>query len=175
MPTDIYSLPVQDDNIDKMQTLDFDLKAYMPVLATAYGEAFGMSREFKIHVLSSILNRAETGKEEFGAQNAQISEVLRKGYYAYSKQSPKYKEAINQKFPDKMSENDFKEFPALMSGILKGVIKRSDAMYFLTDKEAKNQSWSKNLKVIDRREGFNFYNNENVGTKKSPKKLAAMR
>lgn len=119
---------------DKKQH-DFDIKAWSPVLATAYGEGANQDYDGKREILSTILNRAESGKKEFGADTGRITDVLRKGYYAYSQQSPKYQEALDQKFPDKMSEDSYKEYVAILSGMLKGNVKRTESQFFLTPKE----------------------------------------
>ncbi len=127
------------------QQVDFNLKSYLPVLATAYGEGADQDFNSKVEILSTILNRAESGKPEFGADTGKISDVLQKGYYAYSKQSPKFLEALNQKFPDKASEDSFKEFLAAFSGLLKGKIKRTKSVFFLTPKEIERVKKNKSM------------------------------
>lgn len=117
------------------QPIEYNLKAYMPVLATAYGEGANQDFNTKVEILSTILNRAESGREEFGAHTGKLTDVLQRGYYAYSKQSPKFTEAMDQKFPDKVSENSFKEVVAAFSGLMNGKIKRTDSLFFLTNKE----------------------------------------
>lgn len=123
----------------EQEPVDFNLKAYAPLLATVYGEAGGEPREDKIEVISSILNRAESGKAEFGAESGKLTDVLQSGYYAYSQKSPKYLEAVNQKFPDQPSEDSYKEIVALFSSMMKGNIKRSGSVFFLTPKEVEQQ------------------------------------
>ena len=118
---------------------DFSIQNYLPVLATAYGEGANQSYEAKSQILSTILNRAESGKAEFGAESGKITDVLKHGYYAYSNQSEKFKEAMSQKFTDKASEDSYKQFMQILSGMLKGNVKRSDALFFLTPKEAEAQ------------------------------------
>lgn len=117
------------------EQFDFNLKAYAPLLATGYGEGADQDYQGKLEILSSMFNRIESGREEFGANTGRITDVLQKGYYAYSKQSPKYMEAIEQKFPDKASENSYKEFVAILSGILKGKVKKTETLFFLKPSE----------------------------------------
>lgn len=141
---------------------DFSIKNYTPVLATAYGEVAGEPYEAKVHVISSILNRAESGKEEFGAHTGKITDVLQKGYYSFSKQSPKFKEAMDQKFPDKISEDSYKDFVAILSGILKGKIKRSSAEFFFTPKEVSQIKKSKSMNMdmleeVDKQGAHTFF------------------
>lgn len=142
--------------------VDFNLKAYLPVLATAYGEAASEDFGSKVEVLSTILNRAESGKEEFGAHTGKITDVLQKGYYAYSKQSPKFTEALSQKFPDKESEDSFKEIVAIFSGMLKGKVKRTDSLFFFTPKEVERIRKTKvmNMDLLEetaKTKTWNFY------------------
>lgn len=119
------------------EQFDFDLKNYLPVLATAYGEGANLDYTEKLEILSTIFNRAESGSPDFRAENGKMSEVLEQGYYSYSQKSPKFKEAISQKFPDKMSEDSFKEFAQILGGILKGKIKKTESQFFLKPKEVK--------------------------------------
>lgn len=113
----------------------FNIEAYLPVVATVYGEAAGQSKEAKIQVASSIFNRAESGKAEFGAHTGRITDVLDKGYYSYSKKSKKFMEAMSQNFPDKESVRAFNQAKLIVAGILNGDIKRTDTQFFFTKKE----------------------------------------
>lgn len=144
------------------QNVDFNIKAHLPILATAYGEGADQPYEVKKHIISSILNRAESGREEFGAHTGNISDVLKTGYYAYSKNSPKFQEAIDQKFPDKISEDSFKEFIAIYSGMLRGTVDRTESLFFLKPSEVrkikKNKSMNMDLlEKIDSQGDFDFY------------------
>jgi len=119
--------------------VDFDIKSYLPVLATVYGEVANGDREDKIHLISSIFNRAESGKAEFGADTGRITDVLNKGYYAYSTKSKKFMEAFNQKFPDKASKDSFNEIIYLTSGILNGSVPRYGTLFNLKADEIAQQ------------------------------------
>lgn len=137
--------------------IDFDIKSYAPVMATIYGEAANQDYATKVRVASTIFNRALSGKKEFGADTGKITDVL-KGYYAYSKQSPKYTEAMNQKFPDKKSEDSYKEIVAITSGILRGRIQKSQDEFFLTPKEAtKTKMDMSQLEKTGNNKTWNFY------------------
>lgn len=152
---------------------EFNMKSYAPVLATAYGEAASEPYEDKVHVLSSIYNRAMSGREEFGAETGEISKVLEKGYYAYSKQSPKFQEAMDGKFPDKQSEDAYKEIVAIWSGLMKGKIKPTETLFFLTPKEvAKIKKSGKRIMDMDLLEEvgkgktWNFYKYKTASPKR---------
>lgn len=142
--------------------IDFNIQNYMPLLATAYGEAASEDYDSKREVLSTMLNRAESGKAEFGADTGKLTDVLKRGYYAYSQQSPKFKEAMAQKFPDKESEDSFKEIVAIFSGMLKGKVPRTDSVFFLTPQEVEKVKKTKamNMDLLEqtgKSKVWNFY------------------
>jgi hypothetical protein len=116
---------------------DFNLKSYLPVLATTYAEGGNQPYEAKVEIISSILNRASSGKKEFGADTGQISKVLETGYSSARDKSPKFMEAMNQKFKDKASEDSFKEGVAILGGILRGTIAKTRSQFILTDSDLK--------------------------------------
>jgi hypothetical protein len=156
-------------------TNKFNLKAYLPLLATAYGEAADQDFDTKVEVLSTMLNRAESGRAEFGADTGKLTDVLQRGYYAYSKQSPKFTEAMSQKFPDKPSEDSFKEVVAAFSGLMSGKVKRTDSLFFLTPKEVARAKKTKSMNMdLLERTGQNdtwiFY--KYAATKPKGRKLA---
>lgn len=119
----------------KDNELDFNLDAYRPVLATAYGEGANQDYETKRNIISTILNRAESGKEEFGAHTGKITDVLKTGYYAYQNRSPKFLEALDNKFKDDLSRRSYREFEVILSGILRGKVDKTEALFFFTPKE----------------------------------------
>jgi len=102
-----------------------------------YGEAGGEDLDTKKMVGSSVINRLNSGRaKEFGGS---IEEVAQKGYYAVSKKSKMYEQAVSGNFPDKSSETAWKQSLAVASGLVKGTIKPSAGMFYFTDKEAKQQ------------------------------------
>ena len=71
-------------------------------------------------------------------------------------------EAMNQKFPDKMSEDSFKETVAVVSGLLRGKVKKTPAVFMLTPKEVERIKKSKamNMDLLEKtgaNETWNFY------------------
>lgn len=130
-----------------MENIDFNLKAYAPVLATAYGEGANQDTNGKVEILSTILNRAESGRAEFGADSGKITDVLNRGYYAYSQKSPKFMEAINQKFPDEMSKKSYREYEVLLSGMLSGKVGRTKSLFFLTPNEVQKVKKTKAINM----------------------------
>lgn len=160
----------------EQQPQGINLKAYLPVIATVYAEGAGKNADFKRQIASTILNRTESGKPEFGADAGNITDVLQKGYYSYSKQSPKYKEAISQKFSDKPSEDSFKETVRVFAGLLNGDIPRSDAQFFFNKGEMSRLSKQgsgfnmKALEPVDQQGDFTFLKYKDSPTPKAGRK-----
>jgi len=103
--------------------------------AAIYGEGASEDYETMIMIGSSALNRIDANRiQEFGAT---LDEVLNKGYYAVSQNSPMYQQAISGNFPDKASENKWKQAVAISSGLYRGTIERHPAQFFLKSKEEK--------------------------------------
>lgn len=120
--------------------------AMIPVAATVYGEAADQNYDTKVHIASTILNRLESGKKEFGADTGSITAVLEKGYNSAKNKSKKFSEAMSQKFTDPASEKSYKETLAIVSGILKGTIKRKEGQFILTEQDIKDV---KKYKLMD--------------------------
>lgn len=103
-----------------------------------YGEVGSEDYETMRMVGSSMLNRLEAGRgNEFGVD---IDDVLQKGYYAVKDNTPMYQQAVTQKFPDKLSENKYKQALQIASGLVKGTIERHPTQFFITPKEEKKAS-----------------------------------
>ena len=118
-----------------------------------YGEAAASDSEVMTMVGSTVLNRIDANKpEEFGSS---VPEVLQKGYYAVSNPNVPYQQAITQKFPDKLSENKYKQAMAIASGLIKGTIERQPGHFYFTKKEIR--------KLKKRKKGFNFKAVNEVG------------
>lgn len=106
---------------------NFDLKSYLPVLATAYAESKKHTPKEHDAVISDILDKAESGKKEFGAHTGSISNVLAHNFHSAKNQSPAYMEAMDQNFKSPDGENNFKKVVSRFSGIMKGTIPRTIA------------------------------------------------
>jgi hypothetical protein len=110
-----------------------------------YGEAADQSPEVMKMVGSSVIRRAVSGRaEEFGAT---IPEVIQKGYYAAKNPNIPYKQALAQQFPDKNSENKYKQALQIASGLFKGTIEPDNVMFYFTNKEI--NKLSKNKKAFN--------------------------
>lgn len=106
----------------------------MELAQLIYGE--NASEDFDTMVMtgSSALNRLESGKEkEFGGS---LPEVMQKGYYAVSQNSPMYQQALSGDFPDEKSQESFKRALQVSYGLLTGTIPRHKAQFFFKKGEA---------------------------------------
>jgi hypothetical protein len=129
------------------KAVNISSQAMQPLAATLYGEAADQDYDTKVKIASTMLNRLESGKKEFGAEEGLLTNVLSKGYYAFSQQSPKFKEALSLKFPDKRSENSYKENLAIVSGLLKGTIDRDVAQFYFKPEE---------IEAMKKKKSFDF-------------------
>ncbi len=102
-----------------------------------YSEMAGKDDKHMIMVGSSVLNRLDSKRaKEFGST---LGEIIRNpnAYYAVSKNSKLYQQAVSGKFPDEMSERAYKRAMAIASGLLKGTIDRVKGQFYFTNKEIK--------------------------------------
>ena len=102
-----------------------------------YGEAGGADYKVMTMVGASALNRLDSKRtKEFGST---LGEVMQKpnAYYAVSKNSKMYQQAMSGKFPDEISEKAYKRSMAIASGLLKGTIERPKGHFYFTDPEIK--------------------------------------
>lgn len=82
----------------------------------AYGENAGEDLDTLKMTIQSAINRLLSGRsKEFGAT---IPDVLKKGYYAVSKNSPLYQQAVTGKFPDITSKAKFSTIQKLVDAII---------------------------------------------------------
>jgi len=82
----------------------------------AYGENAGEDNDTVKMTIQTAVNRLLSGRaKEFGKD---IPEVLKKGYYAVSKNSPLYQQAVSGKFSDVPSKVRFSEIQKLTDAII---------------------------------------------------------
>ena len=108
-----------------MTQTNFNLKAYVPIIATAYAESKKHTPKEHDSIISDILGRAESGKPEFGADTGSITNVLQTNYNSVKSNNQKYLDAIELKFKSKEDENNFKKAVSRFSGIMQGTIPRT--------------------------------------------------
>lgn len=157
----------------------FNLKNYLPLLSTVYAEGENQPPKAQIEIISSILNRAESGKKEYGADTGSLMNVLKTGYKSAQHNSPKYQEAISQQFKNPIDEHAFIQILQSFSGIMNGTIPRTKSTFILTDKDIADVK-SKKLMDMNKLEqtakygDFSFFKykdfSKNQQTKKVPGK-----
>jgi len=124
------------------------------VADAVFGEGANQPIEVRRMIASTIINRMNSGKvAEFGGD---YSTILQKGYYAVSNPNTPYTQASTNKFPDKNSENIYKETLQMVSGLMKGTIPLDKGLFYFTPKEI--QKLKKNPKAFD------FTKVKNVGS-----------
>lgn len=99
-----------------------------------YGENAGEDSVTQKMTAQSAINRLASGRsKEFGAT---LPEVLKKGYYAVSKNSPLYKQAVTEKFPDVGAKAKFYEIKKLIDAITTDKDYGKTMFYFRPEEEA---------------------------------------
>lgn len=127
--------------INKGESMDAETLA---MACGIYGENASEDYDTLVMTGSTMLNRLDADRpEEFGSN---LGEVLQKGYYAVSDNTPLYQQAVTGKFPDKVSENKFKQILQISYGLRKGTIPRVEGQFYFKKGEAKELR--KKLKFI---------------------------
>lgn len=125
--------------------MDYDNDNILLLAAMISGESISEDYDTMHMVGSSAINRANANRpDEFGSS---LPEILQKGYYAVQNQNTPYTQAVTQSFPDKKSEDKYKQALAIASGLYKGTIKPREGMFYFTDDE---------IKKLKRKKSFNF-------------------
>lgn len=103
------------------------------IAAATYGENRGQGQDAILQTASSVFNRL--GNNEWS--NMSVPQILQHGYYAVSNQSNNsgYSEAINNKFPDKDSENNYKRIYATVAAMNRGTVQPTDAQFYFKQAE----------------------------------------
>jgi spore germination cell wall hydrolase CwlJ-like protein len=118
-----------------------------------YGENGGEDYDTMVMTGSTALNRLEAGREkEFGAT---LPEVMERGYYAVSQNSPMYQQARSGKFRDELSERKYKQAMQIAYGLTTGSIERRKGQFFFKKGEAK--SLRKKLNFIEKVGKYDVY------------------
>jgi hypothetical protein len=120
---------------------------------TIYGENASEDYDTMVMTGSSALNRLEAGRpQEFGAT---LPDVLQKGYYSVSQNSPMYQQAVGGKFPDEKSETAYKRALQISYGLINKTIERTKGEFFFKKGEAKGLR--KKLKFVSKVGKYDVY------------------
>lgn len=124
----------------------------------AYGENAGEDNDTVKMTIQTALNRLRSGKtKEFGGD---IPTVLKKGYYAVSKNSPLYQQAVSGKFPDVKSKARAAEIQKLTEAVVGDKDYGEGMFYFTSDEEKKLRKTPKafNFKAVKPKGKVGKYN-----------------
>ena len=125
------------------QPIDVDLTQddIAAIARMAYGENAGEDNDTVKMTIQTPINRLRSGRsKEFGGD---IPSILKKGYYAVSKNSPLYQQAASGKFPDIKSKARMAEIQKLTEAVV-GDKDYGNAQFFFKPNEA--MSLKKKLK-----------------------------
>ena len=123
-------------NNEKDYKSGISYNALKPLAAVIYSAGANQKDDFKKRVGSTILNRFESGKAEFGAENGSIMDVIQKGYYEYN--SPLYQEFMSGKFKDDKSKKEALKSTALAAALLRDTVSKDDGEFFFTADEVRS-------------------------------------
>lgn len=132
---------------NKDYTSGFSATAIKQVAATIYAAAAGEDDKMMQYVGSTLFNRLESGKPEFGAQNGNISEVIYHPGAYYEKNSQLFEDFKNGNFKDEKSKAAAMRAASIASALTRGTIERMPGEFWFNDEEI--AKLSRNKKVFD--------------------------
>lgn len=139
---------------------------------TMYGEEAKGNRDNLIVAGSSILNRRDSGRtSEFGET---IPEITQKGYFAKINQNDPYVWGVTGKFPDKVSEKNYKKTMQVARGLVSGEIERTPGLFYMTEDEIKSKKKPDSdfdmslVEEVGRGGSYRLLDYKKPGNKKSP-------
>jgi len=142
------------------QLSDIDLTPddILAIAHMAYGENAGEDNDTVKMTIQTAINRLRSGRsKEFGGD---IPSILKKGYYAVSKNSPLYQQAVSGKFPDIKSKARAAEIQKLTEAIVGDKDYGEAQFYFRPEEEKKLRKNPKafNFKAVKPKGQIGKYN-----------------
>jgi len=136
-------------NIGQGFPTNFQIGDNVRLAAIIHGESSGQKDNVKTMVGSTVLNRLDSGRtREFGDTVEGVITSQNSPYFAALNNSEQFQQGATQKFPDKISENDFKKSLQIANGLMRGTIPRHEGMFFFTGQEISGMKRRKK-KVFD--------------------------
>lgn len=123
--------------------------------AVIYAAAAGEDDKMKQYVGSTLLNRLESGKPEFGAQNGSINEVIYHPGAYYEKNSKLFDEFMSGNFKDERSKKEALKSASIASALTRGTIDKMPGEFWFNDQE---------IALNKRKKVFNYSLVEELGT-----------
>jgi hypothetical protein len=106
-----------------------------PLAAVIYAAGANQDDKFMQYVGSTVLNRLESGKKEFGAKNYSITEVINHPGAYYEKNSRLYNEFMSGQFKDDRSKKAALRAASVASALTRGTIDRMPGEFWFNDEE----------------------------------------
>jgi hypothetical protein len=142
---------------NKDLTSGISATALKPLAAVIYAAAANQDDKMMQYVGSTVLNRLESGKSEFGAQNGRITEVINNPNSPYyEKDDTLYKQFISGNFKDDKSKKAAMRAASIASALTRGTLDRMDGEFWFNAEE--ESRLRKNKRVFD------FDKVEEIGT-----------
>lgn len=125
-----------------------------PLAAVIYAAAAGEDEEMMKQVGSVVLNRLESGRADFGAQNGSIIEVINHKNGFYETNSKLYDAFMNGKFANELEKKKALMASSVASALTRGTIDRLPGQFWYNDPEISN---------LKRTKGMDFNQVQEVG------------
>lgn len=130
--------------------------ALKPLAAVIYAAAADQDEKMMQYVGSTILNRLESGKREFGAETGSITSVIKHPGAYYEKNSKLYEDFMTGNIKDEASKKAALRASSIASALTRGTVERMPGEFWFNDQEI--AKLKKNPKV------FNFKMVKELGT-----------
>lgn len=130
--------------------------ALKPMAAVIYAAAADQDQKMMQYVGSTLLNRLESGKKEFGAENGSINEVIRHPNAYYEKNSKLYDEFMSGDFKDEASKAAALRAASVAAALNRGTLERMPGEFWFNQEEI--------AKLKKNPKAFNFKAVKDLGT-----------
>lgn len=107
--------------------------ALKPMAAVIYAAAADQDDNMMRYVGSTLLNRFESGRAEFGAENGSMMEVINKGYY--EKNSKLFEEFMSGNFRDEKSRKAAMRAASIASALARKSTERMPGEFWFNAEE----------------------------------------
>lgn len=125
-----------------------------PLAAVIYAAAASEDEDMMKQVGSVVLNRLESGRADFGAQNGSIIEVINHKNGFYETYSDLYDAFMNGKFTNELEKKKALMASSVASALTRGTINRLPGQFWQNDKEIAN---------LKRTDGMDYTQLQEVG------------
>lgn len=116
-----------------------------PLAAVIYAAAAGENEDMMKQVGSVVLNRLESGRSDFGAQNGSITEVINHKNGFYETNSKLYDDFINGRFANDLEKKKALMASSIASALTRKTIDRLPGHFWFNDKEISNLKRTKGM------------------------------